>query len=90
MSVCWVDVAVVVVISCVAGGKGFYFKDCISRSCCSAIINNLSTTGIVCGLDVRHNGVSCMSGIAWLTCDIVDIVSNKWLPDFAKDEIDWF
>jgi hypothetical protein len=36
------------------------------------------------------NGVSRMSGIAWLTCDIVDIVSNKWLPDFAKDEIDWF
>ena len=28
-SVCWVDVAVVVNISCVAEGKGFNFKDCI-------------------------------------------------------------
>jgi hypothetical protein len=26
----------------------------------------LPTNGIVCGMDVRYNGVLCISGIAWL------------------------
>ena len=36
-------------------------------------------------MDVRYNSESCISGIAWLTCDtIVDVVTKKWLPDFTK------
>ena len=57
----------------------------------SAGIDNLSTSGVVCGMDVRHNGVSCIPWIAWLSCDVVDmIVSDEWLPNFTMEEIDCF
>ena len=74
-------------LSLVVGQKANVFTSKIASADLVAplVIDNLSTGGIVCSMDVRYNSVSCISGIAWLTCDtIVDVVAKKWLPDFTK------
>ena len=66
--ICWVDVAIVLAIPYVFTSKT------ASADLVAPLIDNLCTSWIVCGMDVRYKGMSCMSGIAWLTCDIVDII----------------
>ena len=49
-----------------------------------------ATSGVVCDMDVRPNGVPCMSRIAWLTCHIMDISPMNGCPTLPWKKLTGF
>jgi hypothetical protein len=71
-------------ISCATKSIGF-----TSKTASADLVAPLSlTTCVPVGCQVQGRIVHIWD--AWLTCDIVDIVSNIWQPNLTKEEIDWF
>jgi hypothetical protein len=65
----------------------FDFEDCLCRSGCSAVVNDLASGRVICCVEVGYNGILDILGAAWLTCDVVDVVTNAWLSDFVNKKV---
>jgi hypothetical protein len=75
------------IVLCLTYYESFDFEDCLCGSGCSTIVNYLASSRVFFCVEVGYNSISDILEVAWLACDVVDIITNVWLSNFVNEEI---
>ena len=78
---------VAVLVPAGASSEGLDFEECLGVRHGSAVVDSLSSSWEVDGVDVWHDGMRGLPGV-WYGGDVVDVAQGVGVADLVKDEVD--